>query len=231
MMIEYEDGTYYEKNPSWHAEDSPWKAKQIAKILRNNKISPRSVGEIGCGVGDILCNLSESFDDDVHFYGFEVSPQAYEICKAKEKNNLNFFLKSPFDNNGGTFDVIMAIDVFEHIEDYFGFLRQLRTAGTYKIFHIPLDLSAQEVIRCTPILVRRSKVGHIHYFTKETALETLRDTGYEVIDYFYTRGCLELPDRGWKGSLIRAPRRLCFHLHQDLAARIFGGFSLLVLAK
>ena len=79
----------------------------------------------------------------------------------------------------------MAIDVFEHVEDYFGFLRKLREKAEYKIFHIPLDLSVQTVLRSSPIIKGRKSVGHIHYFTKETALETLKDTGYEIIDYFY----------------------------------------------
>jgi len=80
-------------------------------------------------------------------------------------------------------------------------------------------------------MARRHSVGHIHYFTKETALATLQDTGYKVVDYFYTRGALELSDRGWKADLLKLPRKLSFSLHQDWAARILGGFSLMVLAK
>jgi hypothetical protein len=74
------------------------------------------------------------------------------------------------------FDIVMAIDVFEHVEDYFGFLRKLRGKAEYKIFHIPLELSVQSVLRSSIIIEGRKSVGHIHYFTKETALETLKDT-------------------------------------------------------
>jgi hypothetical protein len=76
----------------------------------------------------------------------------------------------------------------------------------------------------------RSSVGHVHYFTKETALATLKDTGYEIIDYFYTNGS-ELPNRGWKANLMKLPRKMSFLIDQDLAARMLGGFSLMVLAK
>lgn len=124
----------------------------------------------------------------------------------------------------------MAIDVFEHVEDYFGFLRSLREKGTYKVFHIPLDLSVQMVLRSSPILRTRSLVGHLHYFTKETALATLKDTGFIIVDYFYTNAS-ELPNRGWKADLLKIPRKLGFLIDQDLTARIFGGFSLMVLAK
>ena len=196
----YEDGAYLEKNPTWHEEDSPWKAKQIAKILKKNNIVPSRICEIGCGAGHILNCLANEYGEDVVFSGYDISPQAFDICRKKEKPNLHFFLKDLLDEEAIEFDVVMAIDVFEHVENYFGFLRKLNKKGTYKIFHIPLDLSVQSVLRGTPILKVRQSIGHIHYFTKETALATLKDTGYEVLDYFYTSGSLELPNRGWKAS-------------------------------
>ena len=125
----------------------------------------------------------------------------------------------------------MAIDVFEHVEDYFSFLRKLKTKAKYKIFHIPLDLSVSTVLRSSPIIKSRQVVGHIHYFTKETALETLKDTGYEIIDYFYTSGSLELPNLGQKTNLLKIPRKLAFLVNKDLAVRLLGGYSLMVLTK
>ena len=141
----YEDGTYLERNQTWHKEDSPWKAKQIVKILKRNNISPQRMCEIGCGAGEVLNCLANEYGDGVIFSGYDISPQAFTICSKKEKKNLHFFLKDLLDEEELTFDVMMAIDVFEHVEDYFGFLRKLKRYGTYKIFHIPLDLSVQAV--------------------------------------------------------------------------------------
>jgi hypothetical protein len=109
-------------------------------------------------------------------------------------------------------------------------LRSLRGKGTYKVFHIPLDLSVQTVLRSSPIMKQRSLVGHIHYFTKETALAALKDTGYEIIDHFYTNNS-ELPNRGWKTRVIKLPRKFLFSSDEDLTVRVLGGFSLMVLAK
>jgi cyclopropane fatty-acyl-phospholipid synthase-like methyltransferase len=226
----YEEGTYFKKNPTWHEEDSPWKAEQITRMLKIHNIIPSRVCEVGCGAGEILSCLANNLGDGVMFYGYDISPQAFELCGKKEKHNVRFFLRDLFDEDV-TFDVVMAIDVFEHVEDYFGFLRKLKGKGIYKIFHIPLDLSVQTVLRSSPILRNRSLVGHIHYFTKETALATLKDTGYEVVDYFYTSSRLELPNLDWKANLMKLPRRIFFSLHHDLAVRILGGWSLLVLAR
>jgi hypothetical protein len=103
--------------------------------------------------------------------------------------------------------------------------------GKYKIFHIPLDISVQAVLRMSSILKCRERVGHIHYFTKDTALATLKDTGYEIIDYFYTAGALELSSKSLKSFLLRLPRWISYKINKDLAVRILGGYSLLVLTR
>ncbi len=227
----YQDGTYLARNPTWHGEDSAWKAERILKMFRMHAIEPTSLCEIGCGSGEMLQHLSQHFQADVLCIGYDISPQAYAMCKPKETRNLRFALKNVFECEDAAFHVILSVDVFEHVEDYIGFLRELKKKATYKVFHIPLDLSVQSVFRGSRLLHWRSLYGHLHYFTKDTALATLRDTGYDVIDHVYTSGSLELPTGGWKAKLIKVPRKLLFQLHADLAARLLGGFSLLVLAK
>ena len=225
----YEDGTYLANNPTWGEQDSPWKAENIDRLLKKNNIHPSTVCEVGCGAGAILSCLANRYDK-TQFSGYEISPHALEMCNRKARPNLRFFHRNLLDDSAAGFDVVMAIDVFEHVEDYFGFLRSLREKGTYKVFHIPLDLSVQWVLRSSPIIKTRLSVGHLHHFTKETALATLKETGYEVLDYFYTNAS-ELPNRGWKADLLKIPRKLLFLLDQDLTVRVLGGFSLMVLAK
>jgi hypothetical protein len=133
--------------------------------------------------------------------------------------------------SGLHFDVVLAIDVIEHVEDYISFIKKLREFGTYKIFHIPLDLSAQSVFRAWPITELRRNVGHLHYFFKQTALATLEDCGYTIIDHRYTASRLELPNQALSSRIMRIPRRMMFALNADMAVRLLGGYSLLVLAK
>ena len=226
----YSDGTYLENNPTWHEEHSSWKARQIQKIIEKNALNFNKICEVGCGAGEILNQLSEQYEGK-KFYGYEISPQAFDLCKNKSKTDLTFFLEDLLAENTQYFDIVMAIDVFEHVDDYLGFLRRLKAKAEYKIFHIPLDLSVQTVLRSSEIVARRKLVGHIHYFTKETALETLKYTGYEIVDYFYTASSLELPNRGWKANLLKIPRKFAFSVNKDLGVRLLGGCSLLVLAR
>lgn len=231
MESMYEDGTYLSNNPTWHQEDSAWKAAQVTKIIRKNGLTLGSIGEIGCGAGEVLCELDNNLSNQgIQYLGYEISPQAHAICITKSRENLKFQCEDLLTLDTPRMDLVMALDVFEHVEDYMGFLRKLKEKAKYKVFHIPLDLSVQSVLRSRPIMNARQSVGHLHYFTKETALATLQDTGYRIVDYTYTSGAIELT-RGRGAALLKLPRKLLFMISPDLAARILGGFSLLVLAE
>lgn len=100
----------------------------------------------------------------------------------------------------------------------------------YKILHFPLDLSVQAVLHRDGLLKRCKDHDHIHYFSKETALATLEDTGYKPLDYFCA------PRSNGIGSnliqkLFRVPRILLFTLHRDFAVRLLGGYSLMILSE
>lgn len=227
----YRDGTYLQNNPSWGEEDSSWKADRIVKLIERNALKPASICDIGCGAGEILIRLSQRLDAGIKYHGYEISPQAYEICRKKAKDNISFFLKGLSEVDDGQFDIAMAIDVFEHVEDYFGFLKELKTKSEYKIFHIPLDLTVLTVLRPSSILETRRTYWHLHHFCKDTALAALEHAGYEIVDYFHTGSAVELPNASWKAGLLKPARKLMFRINRDLAARLLGGYSLLVLAK
>ncbi len=226
----YTSGEYLEKNPLWHVEESPWKAKQIVRILAHNNIAPKTICEVGCGVGEVLKQLQESLDGECILWGYEISPQAFEVCKSRANERLYFKLADIRQERDAFFDLVLVLDVIEHLEDYFSFLREIKSKGRYKIFHIPLDLSVQTILRSGALMKRRNLHAHIHYFTKEVAIQILKDTGYEVLDYFYTPRSIELGSELVQ-RVLRLPRKLLFAIHQDLAVRIVGGFSLLVLAR
>jgi SAM-dependent methyltransferase len=225
----YLDGEYLAKNPGWHVEESPWKARQILHMLRRNRITAKTICDVGCGTGEVLKQLQETLNNDCAFLGYDISPQAFELAKGRANGKLQFML-ADFLEEQSNFDLILVLDVIEHLEDYFSFLKRLKARSHYKIFHIPLDLSVQTVFRKKALLKRRELYAHVHYFTKETALRTLVDTGYEVLDYFYTPRSIDFGSE-FGEKLLKLPRKACFAVHRDFAARFLGGFSLLVLAR
>lgn len=226
----YIDGEYLEKNPSWFVEESPFKVRYISRMIEKNDLYPKSICEVGCGAGEVLRLLQQEMDQNCRFCGYEISPQAFEMSQRRANERLQFKLADITQEQSAHFDLMLVLDVVEHVEDYFGFLSKIRSKSDLKIFHFPLDLSVQAVLRRRGLLKRRELYRHIQYFTKETALETLKDTGYQILDYFYTPRCIELGTE-FIQKIARLPRRISFAMNQDLTVRILGGYSLLILAR
>lgn len=229
MLELYQSAAYADQNPSWHEEDAPWKASNVAAILRRNGVTFDTLCEIGCGTGEILLNLETHFLFS-HASGFEISNHAYLRAKRKETPRTSFHLADPAET-GERFDLLLAIDVMEHVEDYISFLKRIRPVARRKVFHIPLDLSVQSLLRQWPIMKLRRDVGHLHYFFKESALATLKDCGYTIVDHAYTASRIELPNQALSSRVMSLPRRLLFRADPDFAVRVLGGYSLLVLAE
>jgi len=230
MKEMYEADLYAEKNPTWHEEDSPWKAGHVERMIKRNNLPHQRICEVGCGTGEILLSLEKAFPA-ARLSGYEISPAAFDRATRKETPNTKFYLMDLMAATDMNFDLVLVIDVIEHVEDYISFIKKLKPFAMFKIFHIPLDLSAQSILREWPIAELRRNVGHIHYFFKQSALAALEDCGYTIVDYSYTASRLELPNQAFTSRLMRLPRRLMFALDADFAVRLLGGYSLMVVAK
>jgi Methyltransferase domain len=181
-------------------------------------------------VGLVLEELQPYLPADCVCWGYDISPEALAMCANRGNKNLRFRLfdirKEDCDS---VFDLLFMLDVFEHVEDYIGLVRAVRSKAKQKLFHIPLDLSVQAVLRKKGLILRRDQHAHLHYFTKETALRTLTDVGYKIVDYFYTPRCIELGDL-FVQKMARIPRKISFAVLPDLTVRVLGGYSLLIRA-
>jgi len=226
----YASGEHLEKNPDWHVHASGWKAQHVLRILKRHHLTANTIGEVGCGAGEVLRRLQLHMAPHCIFSGYDISPQAIELARSRANQRLHFKLADIFQEPDAYFDLLLILDVVEHVEDYFTFLRGLKSLARDKIFNFPLDLSVQALLRNDGLMMRRGTYGHVHYFTKDLALQSLIGEGYEVIDCFYAPFGIDFPV-GAKGRIIRWPRMIFSAISKDLAARLLGGFSLFVLAR
>lgn len=223
-------GEYLQKIPQWHTEDSPWKADGILQMLSRNRLSPSVIGEVGCGAGEVLRQLQLQMDPKCLFFGYDISPQAIELSRSRENERLRFFLGDVTKELDARFDVLLVLDLLEHQENYFRFLRDIKPLAPYTIFHQVLDLSAHSVLQRDGLTKRRRDLDDLHFFTKDMVLEALAGEGYEILDWFYA------PRSIHRATTIRdvirqVPRVLSFAIHKDFAVRLLGGYTLFVLAK
>jgi hypothetical protein len=226
----YESSEYLDANPSWDIEDSPWKAERVVNIMQRHALQPTTICEVGCGAGGVLAALRNNFPN-ARLTGYDIAPAAEKFWEDLKNKNIEFSVGNFFDLNKDHYNVILLLDVLEHIADPHQFLLKIKPHADYIVIHFPLDLSASSVLREKPLLYARRKVGHIHYFTKGLALELLKECGFEVMDCQYTGASLTMPQRSLKTKLFGWLRRPLYILNKDIGVRLLGGETLMVLAQ
>lgn len=220
---------YLRDFPDWHAADSPWKAEKVFALMQRNSLSPATIAEIGCGSGETLNQLYSKLPETTEFFGFDIAPDAIAIAKPKEKDRLHFTEENLLETSRH-FDLLLMLDVFEHVEDYYGFLKKAKPLADRTIFAVPLEFSLRTLLKPTLISDSRKAFSHLHSFNWNTALLTLENCGYEVIDYQFASIALE--NKRIKSLSRRALYWLLYRLAGTrLTEDILGGHTLYVLAK
>jgi SAM-dependent methyltransferase len=232
---QYVNGAYLRKNPEWHEGDAPWKAAHVFRMISRHGLEFDTVCDVGCGSGGVLAELQKMMDSRTRFIGYDISPQAIALAKPRENDRLVFRNTDSATIEPSSRGLLLLLDVLEHVEDYIGFLRSMRSSAPWVILHIPLDMNVKAILRRSrwPLYMRH-QYGHLHYFTRETALATLDYVGYDVVDWFYTDDKsipeAQAPPRFSKRMAYEARRHL-YRVHRDLAVSLFESFNLMVLAR
>ena len=94
----YISGKYIEERPSWHSEDSKWKAEKILELIKRNSLKPKYITEVGCGVGEILSSLHQNMSAYCIFNGYDISPLAIKKAKLIENPRLMFHNEDVLDS-------------------------------------------------------------------------------------------------------------------------------------
>lgn len=226
----YTGRAYHEENPTWDVEDSPWKARQVQRLLSAHAVPAATIAEIGCGAGAVLAELRQSYPG-AELYGFDIAPALEHFWENYRHARIRFELGDFLSINTRHYQVVLLLDVLEHLANPFDFLTRIRHAGDHFVIHLPLDLSAVSIVQEAPLLEVRNRVGHLHYFTKGLALALLADSGYTVVDCQYTGATFTAPQRSWKTRLASAARFLAYAANKDLGVRLLGGETLIILAR
>lgn len=225
----YLDGQYLDANPTWGAEDGVWKAEKIHELWQRSRLPvPATIAEIGCGAGLILSTLQSKFPDTVHFFGFDIAAAAVEIASSHAGPRLSFSCEDLTQSNR-RFDVLLCIDVFEHVENPFDFLRKIKRLAPLIVFNIPLEMHVAGVLINHQQWTRR-QYGHLHFYTASVAFETLKECGYSILAHDFVSRLMDLP-RSASEHVFWLPRKLLSLINKEYSARILGGTSLLVVAK
>ena len=223
------NGEYLRKNPTWHVEHSPWKAGNLVRLLQKHNLNPETVCDVGCGVGEVLRQLQLNLDPECRLWGYDVAPDAIRMAKGRENERLQFELADFTAIETRSFDLLVMTEVVDHVEDYFRFLRALRHRAEWKVFSFSLDFSTESSLRPGTLSQWRGILDHLHHFNQPIVMDMLRRTGYKVVDYYYAPW--HCGPSNFAARLKKWLSALVFKINPDLAARVFIGYNLIVLAR
>ncbi len=224
----YNDQTYLSNNPTWGEEDAPMKAEAIAALLKKNNMSFQTLAEAGCGSGEILVQLQKKFPQAEQFLGYDISNDAVSIARKKQTEKIR--IETGDITKASLYvDLLLVIDVLEHIPDYFSFLEGIRPRARNTIFHIPLDMSVWSLFREKMLIESKNRVGHIHAFTEDFILDILKERGFDIIDKVYTPPTYS--HFNFKQNIADGLRKMIFMINKKFAAKTIGGYSIMVLTK
>ncbi len=151
--------------------------------------------DIGCGTGDLLMELKK-FRPDLEIIGCDknkkpgVSSKQFLEDEAKivfgDAEKLPFAAKS--------FDAVLMFDVLEHLENPKQALKEIkRVLKKEGVFHltVPCERSLATwdgwLYRFFRINLKRDSIGHIQLFTSEEIGKMMKEQGFEMIDYYFSR--------------------------------------------
>lgn len=234
----YTNGCYRSLHPTWHLEDSVWKARQLLRIFPREFVG-RSIGvaDLGCGAGYVLSHFCKSLKE------LEIAEvklaDGYDISPDPLREGRGLFPKLNFINTDITklrvspkYDLALSVDVIEHLENPDAFLASLSGCAEYILFHIPLEENWYVKYRSGKDYALRH-AGHLHFYDKNSVLKMLRQAHLDIRKYVFTPG-FEVEGLTSRKGIVRMRKnlsRLLYRLSPELASRTIGGISLAVQCK
>lgn len=235
----YVNGDYATVSPTWHKEDSPWKAKQIMRVIDlQARHDLGTICDIGCGSGGVLAALDDMLQEcgiNLLMTGYDIAPGAIERARANHtgKPNIKFERCDVLSLNELECDLCLLMDVLEHIDDPKGFIDELCQRGVHEfVIHLPLENNWLGIMRgkTDP---RCSPVGHLHFYDTHSALSLLERAGLEIIKWVYTPELdLDLRlHRTFKSTLAYLPRKMLSCLWPAMTVHTIGGLAMMAWCR
>jgi 2-polyprenyl-3-methyl-5-hydroxy-6-metoxy-1,4-benzoquinol methylase len=206
--------------------------QQISRLVRELRLSP--VLDVGAAQG-MLGHLVAG--DGLTLDAIEANPEWADMARPHYRNVWASYVEdAPLEP--GTYKLVVCGDVLEHTPDPRGVLKRLRDAATDDAkFIISLPNVAHLAIRMMLLFGRFPKMErgildktHLQFFTKDTALDLLRQAGLRAERVT----CTGVPlDELWKNGEGRGLYKVMTkaqHAALAVAPRLFG-FQWIILAS
>ncbi len=227
----YLDGSYWEHRAT---SDSSYKVNLAFSLLDHSGVKLRRhlrVAEVGCGQGAFLVPLASALESkgvDATMLGLDISPHAIDMANSRAER-IQFAVGSAADVPRDL-DIIFCMDVVEHVEQPYEFLRSLAGKSTYVILHLPLEHSIGHLLLRKPS-ASYAEFRHINFYSWETAQVLLSELPFRLVAHQFSAASMEtiriVP--GLAKKLTGLVRLGGYRLAPKVAPVVGGGSVLLLL--
>jgi ubiquinone/menaquinone biosynthesis C-methylase UbiE len=199
--------------------------------------------DVGCNYGYFVGDLQNTGFQNV--YGADISKEAIEYGTSKEIKNLSLSDVANLPYRDNNFDIVLALDVIEHIEDDAQALREIYRVTKhegYSLIMVPAYMFLWGL--------QDEVAKHYRRYTKSTFTSRVKESGFEIVRTSYFNTFLFLPiaivrfidrfvkkdrnsDFDLNNAFINAILKFIFMLERYVL-RVFNfpfGISLLILLK
>ena len=144
-------------------------------------LQPNNILDIGCGTGDLLTIPISQYFKETKVYGFDSDNTSIEIATRNNSYKNLYFLKDINIIKDSKFNVVIASEVIEHVEDPHQFLLDLRSYIDYS--------SKSRIFITLPNTIIESQIDtlanspHLNFFSFSEISKLFHDAGLEIIKY------------------------------------------------
>ena len=171
-----------EQSHWWHVGRRKIIASFVEAICKEVKDRRARILDVGCGTGANLIMLSKYGDAE----GVDISRDAVSFCRERGLDKVKLGAAEELPSDEGTFDLVTALDVVEHMDDDVACLlemrRVLRPGGRVLLF-VPTFMFLWGVQDDVSHHRRRYRLPELHRVLEQAGFEVERST-YANITFF-----------------------------------------------
>ncbi len=229
--MEYQE-EYLKLNKDLHDSDFYKKSQSVLHILPSD-FRPNSVIDIACGSGKILIEVSKKLGIR-KITGIDISHKIIEIAKQNDVDRIgNWIPLDIFDYKESGYDLVLAIDIVEHVERDREILNKIAAMGSLAVIKVPIeDNPVNRFIMCitgkkiNPWKETETHYGHVRHYSLISFVELIQESDLQIVKTEY----IHLPKRSkifWEIS------RLVFFPLWFVSGRLYihfnGGFMVVMV--
>lgn len=226
---------YIDKNPDLHNSDIGDKIDAISQLLLPTATKFVSILDVACGSGRILLEISDKYQSE-KTTGIDISQGMIKSATENDTDNrVEWRVENVFNLEPDNYELVLAIDVLEHLEDDQKFLEHIKDLGKFVVVKTPIeDNIINKLVKVISFgLINEyqhteNKYGHIHHYSQKDVDRLIEVSGLKTVSKKY----MHLPRRSklfWE--ILRIISMPLWWLSKPLYIKMNGGFLVLLLTK